>query len=165
MTPDLYSGTLPRMPSPTDARVPAPVAPSPVRPPAETSLIEPRPASRIGATISIVGHLEIAEDVHIDGRIDGGVAADGFVVVVAPTAHVTGDILARDITIAGRFEGTALASEVVEILSDACVTGRLLTPSVIVADGALFNGSVEPERADAARRVRSYRRTRDAGAR
>ncbi len=105
----------------------------------------------------LTGAVEAAEDITVRGRITGDVLAPAHAVSITEGARVDGTITARDVTIAGQTEGTVLA-EVVDIRASAHVTGRLLTPHVILQEGASFNGTVEPDRADAARRVGEYRR-------
>jgi cytoskeletal protein CcmA (bactofilin family) len=118
----------------------------------------PRPGSSIPSSITVTGNIYASEDMTISGRIHGDVVADACAVSVMEGAHVAGSITASDVTIAGRAEGTVLATEIVEVQASAHVKGRLLTPRIILADGAQFNGTVEPERVDAAKRVQEYRR-------
>ncbi len=116
------------------------------------------PTSSIPKSIVVTGNIYASEDVTIAGRINGDIVAEKCAVSLTATAHVAGTISAGDVTIAGRAEGTVLATEIVEVQSGAQVEGRLLTPRIIIADGATFNGTVEPERVDAALRVQEYRR-------
>jgi cytoskeletal protein CcmA (bactofilin family) len=116
-----------------------------------------------GQTLSLKGEFRAAEDMTIDGRIDGSVHCEGFAVVLAPTAHVTGDILARDITVYGRGEGQLTATEVVDLRAGAHVTGRVVSQRFILDIGATFNGRVEPQHLEAALRVAEFqRRKKDA---
>lgn len=117
-----------------------------------------RSASTIPRSITVTGNIYASEDVTISGRINGDVIAEQYAVSVDEGAHVAGTIAASDVTIAGRAEGTVLATDVVEVRASANVRGRLLTPRVILAEGATFNGTVEPQRVDAARRIQEYRR-------
>ncbi len=116
------------------------------------------PISVIPQSIVVTGNIYASEDMTISGRINGDVVAEKCAVSLTESAHVAGTITASDVTIAGRAEGTVLATEIVEVRSGADVKGRLLTPRIILADGATFNGTVEPEKVDAAKRVQEYRR-------
>ena len=118
----------------------------------------PSPSSVIPQSIVVTGNIYASEDMTISGRIHGDVVAEKCAVSLTESAHVAGSITASDVTIAGRAEGTVLATEIVEVRSGADVKGRLLTPRIILADGAIFNGTVEPEKVDAAKRVQEYRR-------
>ena len=56
------------------------------------------------------------------------------------SAHVVGDVLARDITVFGRCAGQLVATDVVDLRAEATVTGRIVTRRFILTDGASFNG-------------------------
>jgi cytoskeletal protein CcmA (bactofilin family) len=112
-----------------------------------------------GRTIRIEGNVECVEDVLIEGSITGHVWNDEHVVTVAPDAVVTGDIIARVITVRGAVEGTMVATGRIDIHAEARVTGRVLAPRFMLAEGAAFNGRVEPQHLDAALRVARHRRS------
>jgi len=105
------------------------------------------------------GEIHSTEDLVIEGRVDGPVWSDGQSVTVAPSATVTGDILAREILVLGTVVGTMVASAVVDIRPSASATGRVLSRAFILGDGATFNGSVQPQHLDAALSVARHRQT------
>lgn len=116
-----------------------------------------------GKTLSLKGELRATEDVTIDGRLEGNIFCDGCAVVLGPSAHVTGDIVASDITVFGRGAGQLTAAEVVDIRAGAVVTGTVVSKRFILDPGATFNGRVEPQHVEAALRVAKFRqRQRDA---
>lgn len=117
----------------------------------------PAPFS-IPKSIVVTGNIYTSEDVTIAGRVNGDIIAEKCAVSLTESAEVAGTISASDVTIAGRTEGTVLATEIVELQCGADVRGRLVTPRIILADGATFNGTVEPDKVDAARSVQEYRR-------
>jgi cytoskeletal protein CcmA (bactofilin family) len=119
----------------------------------------------IGKTICIRGEIRAAEDVTVDGRIDGHLHCEGHAVVLKPTAEFTGDIIARDITVFGRSSGQLVATDVVDIRSDAVVKSQVISSQFILNDGAQFQGRVEPQHLEAALRVAKFnRQKRDAAA-
>jgi len=111
-----------------------------------------------GRTIRIEGNVECVEDVLIEGRIKGHVWNNEHVVTVAPDAEVTGDIVARVITVRGAVDGTMVATGRIDIHAEARVTGRVVAPRFMLAEGAAFNGRVEPQHLDAALSVARHRR-------
>jgi cytoskeletal protein CcmA (bactofilin family) len=114
-----------------------------------------------GSSLYVRGEVTIAEDVVIEGRIDGGpLWCEGCAVTVAATASVTGDIIARDITAFGSVSGTLLATDVVDIRPSARIAGRVVSPRLILEDGARFTGTVEPHHLEAALRVARHRRSK-----
>ncbi len=115
------------------------------------------PARWAGPKTRIHGDVTASEDLLIEGQIEGKISLPAHRLVVASTARVKADIFARDITIAGEATGTFTASERVELQAGAKVDGRIVSPRVALADGAVFNGRVEPHKAEAAVRVAEYR--------
>jgi cytoskeletal protein CcmA (bactofilin family) len=116
-----------------------------------------------GKTIALKGELRALEDITIEGRLDGPVFCESGSVILAPSADVTGDILARDITVFGRFAGQLIATDVVDVRPEATVSGQVLSRRFILDAGAQFNGRVHPEQLETALRVaRFQQRKRDA---
>lgn len=112
----------------------------------------------VGHSIIVRGEVQSAGDLVIEGRVDGPVWVDGQLVTVAPSATVTGDILARHIVVLGRVTGTMVASELVDIRPSGRVAGRVLATGFALSDGATFDGSVEPQHLEAALSVARHRR-------
>jgi cytoskeletal protein CcmA (bactofilin family) len=117
-----------------------------------------------GRTLAIRGSVECVEDVLIEGRIEGHIWNEHHVVTIGADAAVTGDIVARQITVRGAVDGTLMATGHVNIMDEARVTGRVLSATLMLADGALFNGKAEPQHLDAALKVARHRRTETAAA-
>jgi cytoskeletal protein CcmA (bactofilin family) len=114
----------------------------------------------LSANLVVNGEISSTEDLVLQGHVDGGpVWSEGMAITVGQTASVTGDIIARDITVLGTVSGTLVATDVVDIRPSATVTGRVVSPRLILEEGAQFNGAVEPHRLDAALRVARHRRT------
>lgn len=112
-----------------------------------------------GRTIAIRGSVECVEDVLIEGRIDGHIWNENHTVTIGADAVVTGDIVARQITVRGAVEGTLMATGRVDIMNEAHVNGRVLSGKLMLAEGAVFNGKAEPQHLDAALKVARHRRT------
>lgn len=116
----------------------------------------------VGPSIIVRGEIHSTGDLVIEGRVDGPVWGDGQSVTVASSATVTGDILARRITVLGSVAGTMVASAIVDIRPSGRVTGRVLAAGFTLGDGATFNGSVEPQHLEAALSVARHRRAEHA---
>jgi cytoskeletal protein CcmA (bactofilin family) len=116
--------------------------------------------------ILIKGELHVREDLTVEGRIEGPVWCEDRAVTIASTAHVIGDVMARDITVFGRIAGQLLATDVVDVRAEANVTGRIVSKRFILNDGASFNGRAEPQHVDTAFRVARFQQQKghaDAG--
>lgn len=109
--------------------------------------------------MAIRGSVECVEDVLIEGRVDGHIWNENHVVTVGADATVTGDIVARQITVRGAVEGTLMATGRVDVMDEGRVAGRVLAKTFMLAEGGQFNGKVEPQHLDAALKVARHRRT------
>ena len=111
-----------------------------------------------GRTLAIRGNVDCVEDVLIEGRIDGDIWNEHHAVVVGADGRVKGDIVARIVTVRGEVEGTMVATGRVDIMDEARVSGRVVAPRLMLAEGAQFNGKVEPQHVETAMRVARHRR-------
>ena len=111
----------------------------------------------IGKGITIKGTIQAEEPVIILGTVTGDVMASDYDVTVEAGANVDGAVMARCITIAGTSKGRLIARELVRVNPTAAVKADVASPKLSLAEGATFNGSVEPARTDAAMRVAAYR--------
>jgi len=111
-----------------------------------------------GRTLVIRGNIDCVEDVLIEGRVDGNIWNEHHAVVVGADGIVNGDIIARIITVRGEVDGTMLATGRVDIINDARASGRVVAPRLMLAEGAQFNGKVEPQHLETAMRVARHRR-------
>src|SRR4051794_41572065 len=92
-----------------------------------------------GRTIEIKGNVDCVEDVLIEGRVTGHIWNEAHVVTVRADATVTGDIVARTITIRGTADRTMMATGRVDGIDDARDTRRVLAPRFMLPEGASFN--------------------------
>ena len=115
----------------------------------------------LGAGLVITGDITAHEDLVIHGRVDGQINVPDHHVLVAPSASVRAKIIAHAVTIQGTVDGTVIASERATIEGSANVRGHMITPAIALADGAQFNGSVDPTRTEAAMQVAKYRQKQD----
>ena len=121
--------------------------------------------SIVGRTLVITGEVRSTTDLTVDARIVGPILCEGVLVTVTASAAVTGDVVARDITVFGRASGQLIATEVVDLRPGAIADGAVIAPGFILHDGATFNGRVDPQRLDAALSVvRFQQKQRDAKA-
>jgi cytoskeletal protein CcmA (bactofilin family) len=125
------------MPAPL-AAMPAPHAPAP----------ENRAASRLAASVSVRGEISAAEDLYVDGEIQGTIRVPDAMVTVGPKGRVAADIEARSIEVQGRVDGNLRAKERVALERTAVVTGEIVAPRVAVAEGADFRGQIETLRGE-----------------
>jgi cytoskeletal protein CcmA (bactofilin family) len=100
----------------------------------------------IGASLVINGEVTSHEDVTIHGTVAGKILMEEGALLIAPNANVKAEAQAKRVTIHGAFSGDVAATERVELSPTANMQGTLLSPAVVLQDGAVFNGSIEIER-------------------
>ena len=88
---------------------------------------------------SVNGKLSFSTPTRIEGKIKGEVRASALL-VVARGGVVDGTIWARQLVVEGMVTGQILGAERVEIQPGARVSGGIETRTLIVADGAHFEG-------------------------
>jgi cytoskeletal protein CcmA (bactofilin family) len=119
--------------------------------------------STIGKTLYVKGEIRSAEDLTLEGRIEGHVFCESGCVVLAASADVHADVLARDITVHGKHIGQLVATDVVDVRADGNVNGQVISRRFILDPGASFKGRVEPQHLDAAVNVAKFhQKKRDA---
>jgi cytoskeletal protein CcmA (bactofilin family) len=95
----------------------------------------------LGPRDSLVGSLTIEGDVHIEGSVEGEIAATGEVNVHS-TGTARARIEARDIVIAGAVEGSVVARGRVSIGESATLSGELQSARLRVDEGATVNARI-----------------------
>ena len=107
--------------------------------------------SIVGPGMTFVGDCETDGTVRVEGRFEGSIRA-GRAVVVGPGGVVTGDVRARDATIAGTIKGTLIAESKLDLQETSRLDGEVFARTVRVGEGALVNAAVHMGE-DAVRRV------------
>jgi len=111
----------------------APIAPSSIG----------RTSSYLGPGLQIKGEITGNEDLKLDCKVEGLVSIGGFRLTVGPSAHLNGDIVAREAVISGEVNGDIRSCDRIEIMKSASIVGDLSTGKITIEEGAYFKGSVE----------------------
>ena len=104
----------------------------------------------IGKSLKVKGTITGHEDLYVDGEIEGTVELEENSLTVGPNGNVSADVKARDITVLGRLTGNVRAGERIEIRKTGSLEGDLTTSRIVIEDGAVFRGSIDIVKADAA---------------
>jgi cytoskeletal protein CcmA (bactofilin family) len=96
----------------------------------------------LGEGTQFKGVLSFAGAVRVDGHLEGEIVGDELLIIGEP-GQVKAEIEVGTLVVSGRINGSITARERVELLRPSRVTGTIRTPCLIVAEGALFNGSCE----------------------
>lgn len=92
----------------------------------------------------ITGDIRFKDSFRIDGKFKGKILS-GSSLIIGETGDVEADIEAGSISINGRVKGTMNATDLIEIFSQGRVTGKMVTPKLIIEEGAFFQGSCQME--------------------
>ncbi len=92
----------------------------------------------------ITGDIRFKDSFRIDGKFKGKILS-GSSLIIGETGDVEADIEAGSISINGKVKGTLSATELIEIFSQGRVIGKMVTPRLIIEEGAFFQGSCQME--------------------
>jgi cytoskeletal protein CcmA (bactofilin family) len=107
--------------------------------------------------LDLVGDLLASEDLTIQGNFNGQITMPDHHLSIDAGSSVKGKVVARTVTIGGTLDGSILASERIELTPTANVRAHLTTARIMLADGATFQGTIDPERTQAAAAVAGFR--------
>jgi cytoskeletal protein CcmA (bactofilin family) len=105
-----------------------------------------RNLSCLGAGIEIKGRISGAEDLQIDGKVEGPICLQGQKLTIGQTGKVSSEISARDVIVHGDVTGNLNAQDRVEIRKDASVIGDIKATRISIEDGAFCKGRIEIDR-------------------
>lgn len=97
----------------------------------------------IGKTIHIKGDLMGAEDLLIEGYVDGNVQLRQHNVTVGKNGHVNADIYGNTISIEGDVKGNLFGEDQLILKKSSKVRGNITAPRVILEDGSNFKGNID----------------------
>lgn len=101
--------------------------------------------STLGPSISIKGTLKGAEDLRIEGSVEGTIRFDKQNVVVSESGRIKADIFAREICVEGEVTGNLHGEREIIIRPSGKLEGNITAPSVTLENGAKFRGSIDME--------------------
>jgi len=93
----------------------------------------------VGQGARLEGTVVSAGSLRIDGQVKGKISAESDVLLSAHS-HVEAEIQAQNVTIAGRFKGNIAVTGRAELARGGRVDGNITSKSLVVAEGAIFNG-------------------------
>ncbi|NJD91228.1 MAG: polymer-forming cytoskeletal protein [Geobacter sp.] len=92
----------------------------------------------IGPQSGVKGEITSKGTVRVDGRFEGNVAAECF--IIGESGAVTGDIIVKSCIIGGKLIGNIRASGCVEIRHSGEICGDIYATRISMAEGAKFDG-------------------------
>jgi len=122
----------------------------PVQPVDTSAASKPKPGDgtepktpQFGRSICVKGEITGAEDLTVDGQVDGRIDLPNHTLTVGPNATICADITAKAVMIFGTVLGSVTAHERIEIRRSGSVEGNVACARLVVQDGAILCGNVE----------------------
>ena len=118
----------------------------------QQELLRARINTLIGEGTTIEGTVHFKGGLHVVGNINGGVRSDDedSVLIVSESALVTGDVKVSHLIINGQVDGDVYVNGKVELFDQARINGDVHYQLLELPVGAVVNGNLICEAADAA---------------
>jgi len=105
--------------------------------------VERRVVAWIGKAVRVEGRIIGAEDLTIDGDVEGSIELGGHSLTIGQDARIKADLLAKTVTISGKVTGNVKAVDKVDLKATGIVDGNITAPRFAMADGATVMGKVQ----------------------
>lgn len=110
---------------------------------ADAALSERRVSAWIGQGVTVEGRITSAQDLRIDGKVEGSIEVGNHGLILGASATVKANLMARSITISGAVIGNVTARERIDLHATGSVEGSISSPRLVMAEGAIVNGKIE----------------------
>ena len=97
----------------------------------------------IGQGIEISGQVQFNDRLQVDGKITGKVTSESGILTIGESGLIEAQIDVGTCIIWGRIEGDLSSSNRIEIRKTGRVHGDIITPSLLIEEGAILNGMVK----------------------
>ncbi len=104
---------------------------------------ERRVAAWIGRALRVEGRIVSEENLTIDGQIEGTIEVGNHTLTIGAGAAVKADLTAKSIMVSGTVKGNLSATERIDLEPSASVEGDIVTPRLLMAEGAVVHGKVD----------------------
>ena len=99
--------------------------------------------STIGSSIKIKGEIIGAEDILIEGELEGQVSFPENMVVIGESGKLEANVSAKVIKVNGQVSGDLHGKEQVVVHASGHVRGNIVAPRVTLEDGAKLKGTID----------------------
>jgi cytoskeletal protein CcmA (bactofilin family) len=97
----------------------------------------------MGQSIAIKGELSGAEDLTLEGQVEGKINLPENVLTIGTSARINAEVIAKSIVVLGQLVGNVTVKEKFELRAGGSMQGNLKAARIAMADGAIFGGKVE----------------------
>ena len=96
----------------------------------------------MGKDVEIKGDIRFSGSGRLDGRVEGKIHVDGSL-ILGDGAVVSSEVEGGTIVVGGHVKGKIRARNKVQLLKSSIVNADITTPSLVIEEGAQFNGSAK----------------------
>lgn len=114
--------------------------------------IDTRLAGLIDQGTELQGDLNFKGSFRIEGNFKGNITSDSLL-IIGEKGKVEADVKVGQIIINGEIRGTVQASDRIEIHNKGRVFGTIITPNLIVEEGAFLNASCQTSESPVKERI------------
>ncbi len=104
----------------------------------------------LSSDVEIEGKLTFAEDLIIDGKIEGEVESKGGHLTIGENAKAKGEIKTKSLVVFGNVEGNITVQDRCELKASTEIVGDIAAGSLAMEEGASFVGASKVGRSAAA---------------
>jgi cytoskeletal protein CcmA (bactofilin family) len=97
----------------------------------------------IGPSISVKGEITGAEDILVQGTVDGTLNLKLNIVTIGKSGRVSANVYGRIIHVEGEVTGDCFGTEQVIVHKSGSVRGNITAPRVSLEDGARLKGTID----------------------
>jgi len=97
----------------------------------------------LGRSVVVSGELSGAEDLLIEGQLEGTVRLQEHTLTVGQHGQMKAEVNARQVVVLGTVHGNITARDRIEIRKTGHVVGDLVSAGVAIEEGAYFKGSID----------------------
>jgi len=97
----------------------------------------------LGKSVFIKGELSGSEDLTLTGQMEGSIKLPGHTLTIGSHADIKAEISAKAVVIMGAVTGNVTAGDRVEIQATGSITGDVVSPRLVIADGGSLRGKVQ----------------------
>ena len=121
-------------------------------PASKTAFDERRVTAWIGTALIVQGKVISAQDLTIDGKVEGTIELGDHGLTIGQGAEIKADLVAKTISISGAVTGNVTATDRVDLRATGSVDGNIVAPRFAMAEGAVIKGKVDANRKSTAKR-------------
>ena len=96
----------------------------------------------IGRGIEVKGDITFADRLQVDGKTIGKLTSDSGTLIIGESGQIEAQIDVGVCVVHGTIQGNLIARSKLEIRRTGRVHGDVITPVLLVEEGAVFNGAI-----------------------